>query len=807
MKAKSYLLMALTALLLAGCDNDHTDLWKKINDNADRIKALEEWQEQVNSNLTSLQQLLSTTDYITGVTPVMQSGKQVGYNIQFLHSEAITIYNGEKGEDGKQGETGGTPQISVVQQTDGNWYWTLNGDLLKDDAGNAIQANGTKGEDGKSGTDGKPGDDGQPGQSGAEGPKGDQGPTGPTGATGDAAPIPQIWLGSNLPTGGGTIKTDGGVKDDTAWYLSVDDKKTWYRVSGTNGKNGTDGDAVFAKNGVDYTSSTEYVTFTLADNTPDDTNDNPIFRIPLYKGIGITFSLPDSPETPLDLSQTLNIVKNNVLNYEITGIDAAVSASNLKISAVRGDGEGWEPVIDRTAKTITLSSAFTTPTGTIVVMLTDNKDFSRSYMLTMKAEFEGDGPYQIYNVVGMQLLASLVNAGNTFEGKVFALKKDIYLSGVCGENLNNGEGINWIPIGNYDLAEASRPAPKNDLIKAPDFPPGHTFEGSFDGEGHTIYELYINNESSNGGGQIIYKSYTNNNEMVPQGLFGFIGSKGEVKNLTASGEIKATAYAGGIAGASMGKITQCVNAVIVSGSLDKGTRAQCIGGIVGANGYGGTITGCSNRGDVTGEEHIGGITGSNFTATITGCSNTGNVTGYSSIGGIAGDNYEGTLTGCNNTGDVSGDDEIGGVVGYSDGSLTACYNAGIVKLTNSDSRSNAGGIIGDTGSSAITIACYNTGNVTSEPVGEGNLGGIVGESDLNFSTCYWVISTVPGAPSAGIGTGSDTSIKVDGNTVDWTAACDAMNTAIVTWKNNNPGIPCPLYKANSDPSIPLVFDK
>ncbi len=115
--------MAALALSIAlgACSDDYDDsaLWEAVNDHENRLESLEQWQQQVNDNIAALQQLISTTDYITGVTPVVQGGKEVGYTITFLHSEPITIYHGKQGAQGADGKT---PQISIVQGEDGNWY-------------------------------------------------------------------------------------------------------------------------------------------------------------------------------------------------------------------------------------------------------------------------------------------------------------------------------------------------------------------------------------------------------------------------------------------------------------------------------------------------------------------------------------------------------------------------------------------------------------------------------------------------------------------------------------------------------------
>ena len=238
-------------LLPAACADDYDDsaLWDKVNDHEERIAALEKWQEQTNQSIAAMQELLNTTDMITGVSAVSEGGQTVGYTITFLHSDPITIYNGTPGADGKDGADGQTPQIGLAQAEDGNWYWTLNGETLTDADGNPIRANGLDGSDGE---------DGEDGATGPEGPQGDDG---------TSAPTPQIKLGSNVT---GTIMTDNGQTIADAWYLSVDGGATWYRVSGTDG---TNGDTWFSD---EPKKEGNYYVFTLA-------NDGGSFKVAAYQ--------------------------------------------------------------------------------------------------------------------------------------------------------------------------------------------------------------------------------------------------------------------------------------------------------------------------------------------------------------------------------------------------------------------------------------------------------------------------------------------------------------------------------------------
>ena len=334
MKARKAFLLLLAALTLAACKYDDSALWEQVNQNTEelaaqaaRIAALEAWQAETNTNIQALQTLLSTTDYITAVTPVVKDGVEVGYTISFLHTPAITIYHGTKGD---KGDTGDTPQIGAAQAEDGNWYWTLNGEFLTDADGNPIRANGTQGEQGEPGSDG---DDGI------------------------SAPLPQLATGTKLTEQNVTTDTQNNPIEPDAIYLSVDGGQTWTRVSGEKGNTGDTGatgatgpkgDSFFKS--IDYTSNDDYVTFTLADGTTK-------FSVPRYVEISLTFDVSDV---------WLVYGEKTMIQCTVTGIDSP-TADDLYLIAVP---DGWTAVIKDL--TIIVTAPNTDSEGEILVML-DNK--------------------------------------------------------------------------------------------------------------------------------------------------------------------------------------------------------------------------------------------------------------------------------------------------------------------------------------------------------------------------------------------------------------------------------------------------
>ena len=333
MKARKTLtLLLLAALTLAACKYDDSELWEQVNQNTEelaaqaaRIAALEAWQAETNTNIQALQTLLSTTDYITAVTPVVKDGVEVGFTISFLNTPAITIYHGTKGDKGDKGDT---PQIGATQADDGNWYWTLNGELLTDTDGNPIRANGTQGE------------------------QGDQGPAG------DDAPLPQLATGKKLNEQGITTDSQNNPIAADAIYLSVDGGQTWTRVSGEKGEQGDTGatgpkgDSFFK--GIDTTNA-DYVTFKLADGST--------FQVPRYTGISLTFN-----------PASLSLLYGGTATIQCTAEGSAeFTTDNLFVVAP----EGWTVDITQTRATSTkfalnVTAPDTDSEGEILVML-DNK--------------------------------------------------------------------------------------------------------------------------------------------------------------------------------------------------------------------------------------------------------------------------------------------------------------------------------------------------------------------------------------------------------------------------------------------------
>ena len=135
---------------------DDSSLWNSINDHEQRIDDLETKVKEANSNIDAISALLSassTGDPIVSVDPLKEGDVEVGYLLTFASGKTVTIYHGQDGQDGQPGQDGYTPVISARQDSDGIWYWTLDGEWMTDENGQRIKAVGTDGQDGQPGKD------------------------------------------------------------------------------------------------------------------------------------------------------------------------------------------------------------------------------------------------------------------------------------------------------------------------------------------------------------------------------------------------------------------------------------------------------------------------------------------------------------------------------------------------------------------------------------------------------------------------------------------------------------------------------
>ncbi len=303
-----------------------------------------------------------------------------------------------------------------------------------------------------------------------------------------------------------------------------------------------------------------------------------------------------------------------------------------------------------------------------------------------------DDPYQVTTAQQLANIAYLVNkTEETFAGKCFILKNDIVLnSGVLTAVAGGTAGSlrQWTPIGR-------RANPDDDV---------HSFCGSFDGDGHTVSGLYIDNSSKG----VDFLRYT--------GLFGAVGSGGSLRNIyirdayiaetvCRTGILCGYAYTEGTA------VTDCtvrdskikIFKTGAGGSSSAAYQSGYIGGIAGAIGGNGNIAFCTTE-NVAIEHadghnaYIGGIAGA-----VAGDA------GFCSAGGSI-------VVGSDGITDDTSKRHAGGICAQAGGIVTDCLSA--MDFTIQDNADvNAAGICFLSGSAVLR--CVNRGSFAlSSPTAE-----------------------------------------------------------------------------------------
>lgn len=260
---------------------------------------------------------------------------------------------------------------------------------------------------------------------------------------------------------------------------------------------------------------------------------------------------------------------------------------------------------------------------------------------------QGDGtaasPYQIEKPCHLAWLRDQVNAGT--KDICAALTNDIDLTNYCHKANNGQSELSWEPIGKDDT---------------------NLWRGTFEGNGHTITNLYVHNSQS------------------CSGLFGRVDNS-LINNVIIEGEVDGQYYTGGLVGkASNTDITHCESRVTVKG-------ARFVGGFCGVfETNGKTVSNCINKGSVTSTDRsAGGIIGSLSSGNVQDCANYANIVGTYNVGGIIGWASSGTVKNALNSGNVKATDNtnrIGVVIGALASSVKAsgvlAYYDGAKRIAN-----------------------------------------------------------------------------------------------------------------------------
>ena len=311
----------------------------------------------------------------------------------------------------------------------------------------------------------------------------------------------------------------------------------------------------------------------------------------------------------------------------------------------------------------------------------------------------GDGsvgnPYKISTAAELAWFRDQVNSGNNSISAELTENIDLVEFCHAKDGTKYTEELSWAPIGNSD----------------------NMYQGTFDGNGKTISNLYINATPRDYAGFFGYadngsiKNITFDNAKVTSiaqftGILIGQANNSFIENIKTSEScsVDGDKTVGGIAGSVLGNIIKCENHARANGA----NGAYYVGGIVGRyNGYDKSITSCANYGDVT---------------------STGNC-----VGGMVGYFYSGTIQNCANYGDVTGTDNVGNLIGFADecnlnnvlgtGNVTATYVdcVGLLVGNIKKSSSTASGILAYNSSAKLTINGTEQTDGAVKAVGQGSL--------------------------------------------------------------------------------------
>lgn len=296
-----------------------------------------------------------------------------------------------------------------------------------------------------------------------------------------------------------------------------------------------------------------------------------------------------------------------------------------------------------------------------------------------KGDGKKDSPYIITTAEELKWFRDQVNSGQySICAKIADNVEVIDMSTVChaADKSQNLEEKSWVPIGNRNIIK---------------------YRGTFDGNGKTITNLYIN------------ASQTSQNNM---GLFGYT-YQSTIKNLTfENANVTNTQSNTGILVGKAGYGSTLQNIKISKTCQIKG--GNYTGGIAGE--LDGNAYNCVNYATVQGIKYVGGFLGmySRKGNSITACANYGNVTASSEMaGGLVGYFRGGTIQDCANYGDVKGTNRVAGMAGFvSDGKVQNVFSYGNISVTNK--TQNVGMVFGlsSFGATEGMVAYYSGAKLT-----------------------------------------------------------------------------------------------
>ena len=330
-------------------------------------------------------------------------------------------------------------------------------------------------------------------------------------------------------------------------------------------------------------------------------------------------------------------------------------------------GGEWENIEDATTATYVLpADASASVRYRVTISYTDDQGYPTEYQSRSfrgSLDDDGDGLIDIYTLEDLDdirnqyaSMPSTCAAGNAEQCRGFELRRSLDFNAVESYQSNTintvwTTGRGWMPIG---------------------FGNATAFGSLFDGNGYTLSGLQIDN-SDNG-----------------VALFSAVGATGQINNIgLLDVAVSGRSNVGSLVGENYGRIINSYATGEVVGSNGK------VGGLVGLNGYTGSIL-------------------SSFAAA-----------------------------------EVSGSEAVGGLVGWHTGRITNSYAAGTASLTATSGLA-LGGLVGQVGANdGAIINSYAISRVMPGVDNARDVGGLVGVTTGTVIASYWNTQTSEQASSAG----------------------------------------------------------
>ena len=330
----------------------------------------------------------------------------------------------------------------------------------------------------------------------------------------------------------------------------------------------------------------------------------------------------------------------------------------------------------------------TTPTEIYYGWSTDIWDFGNAstypllrFTTDTDIDKDGDGLIEIYDLEGLnEMRHQLDGNGHKTSASGTKITQGCPESGCIGYELMKDLDFN---------ADASYHTTSNKVTwtTASGWSPigsnSNRFSGVFEGNGHTIANLYIDRNSNN------------------VGLFAVTAETAQIQNI------------------------RLLNATI-QGAID-------VGSLVGSN-FGLIINSDVTTATIVGNSQIGGLVGRNMDLIINSYAMSATVEGHSDIGGLVGANRADIISSFAYA-DVIGFSNVGGLVGDNTSNITNTYAAGTVSSTQT--VSHAGGLVGANGSSGSIRNSYAVSQVMPLTDENSQVGGLVGDDSGSITASYW----------------------------------------------------------------------